>query len=85
MYGAGAYFADDITKSDSYTGSGYERYILYCDVLLGKVETVTTAQPNRTAPTHGCNSILATTLPKKEYVVYNTAQAKPYVVIKYHH
>ena len=90
MYGAGIYVATDSSKSQRYSSSSQ---LLLCQVLLGKVLTLKTADPNmnlQTLKTKGYDSVFAPRDTKHtggvlndEFVVFRPEQVLPLFVVHY--
>jgi len=82
MYGKGAYFADDPSKSDNYTNPPL-RYMFIVNVALGKQEVLTKSDNSRSGPKAGYHSILGQAGKHNEYIVDRWGQAKPMFLITY--
>jgi len=82
-FGIGAYFADDIRKSNTYApASNGKAYIFVCRVILGKQQVVSQTNANLFAPDKGYHSIKGQTN-YNEFIVYRYGQAIPYWKITY--
>ena len=92
-YGAGIYLATDSSKSQCYSRKKGANQLLLCEVLLGKVLTLKTADPNmnlQTLKENHCDSVFAPRDTKHkggvlndEYVVFRPEQVLPRYVVHY--
>ena len=89
IIGRGAYFADNPSKSHSYTKSsststyGTTRIMFYTKVTLGIPDILTATNSSLAAPTVGHHSVQGAANSMTEYIVYTNTQALPYLKITY--
>ncbi|CAF1115266.1 unnamed protein product, partial [Adineta ricciae] len=87
LYGRGAYFADKTTKSHQYTRASLtdsNRKMFYCLVTLGEICNRSTTDDSLSSPPEHYHSICGMANPSAvEYIVYQSAQAIPFLLITY--
>ena len=84
--GAGAYFADNPSKSHNYTqpgGPNQGRVMFYNKVILGIISQQSAANAKFTSAPKGFHSVKGTAFTHLEYIVYRYGQALPYIKITY--
>ena len=84
--GAGAYFADDPTKSHDYTvaeGPKQTRVMFYNKVTLGKESVQGQSNKQLVAAPKDFHSVRGTAFSRTEYIVYRFGQALPYLKVTY--
>ena len=88
MYGAGIYLATDSSKSQRYSHRAGAHQLLLCEVLLGKVLTLKTADQNmnlQRLKAKEYDSVFAGTggVLNDEFVVFRPEQVLPRYVVYY--
>lgn len=92
MFGAGIYFASDVTKSANYCwgfngGSRNDSYYMFVsEVATGKIKDYENAQPHLSSAPFGYNSVRGVkgrSLLHDEYIVYKESQSKLKYIIEF--
>lgn len=92
MFGAGIYFASDVTKSANYCwgfdngGRGETFYLFVSEVATGRIKDFENAQPHLSSAPWGFNSVRGVkghSLLHDEYIVYKESQSKLKYIIEF--
>lgn len=92
MFGAGIYFASDVTKSANYCwgfnggGRSDTYYMFVSEVATGKIKDYENAQPQLSSAPYGYNSVRGVkgrSLLHDEYIVYKESRSKLKYIIEF--